>query len=383
MADRDYYEVLGVSRSSSSQEIKQAYRKLAIKYHPDKNRGNKQAEDKFKEATNAYEILSDSKKKAAYDQFGAAGLGQFAAGAQGQKAYADFSDVFGDVGDIFGDIFGSSFGGFASAFGGRGFGSSYDEYEQGTDLRYNLEIDLEDVFSGKEVKLEFPRQDHCDRCNGKKAEPGTEPTGCNTCGGLGKIRRAQGAFSVTASCPTCKGSGTQIKTPCKKCRGLGTIEKTRTINLKIPAGIKVGSRLKIANEGEPSKGKGKSGDLYVVIYIREHSTFERDEDDLIINIDIPVTHALIGEEIEIMTIDKRKVKMFIPSGTVDRQIFRLKGNGLPRLASYSGGRGDLRVIVHLKMPKQISKRAIELSRQLAEELEKTTNYAEATVQSKL
>ncbi len=366
--ERDFYEVLGVSRSATQDEIKTAYRKLAIKFHPDKNRGNPEAEDKFKEATEAYEVLSDPKKRSTYDNFGRAGLG--GAGGGGQKAYSDFSDIFGDIGDIFSDFFG---GGFSNSWGG---GREGGRQSRGSDLRYNLEISLEDAALGKEVKLQIPREDVCDVCNGSRSAPGSNSNDCQTCNGLGQVRRTQGFFSVTSTCPSCQGVGKIIRNPCKACKGKGTVEKTKTLNLKIPSGVEMGSRLKVTGEGEMS-ASGLAGDLYVVVNIKQHPFFERQGNDLIVRIDIPLTTGVIGSEVEIPTIDGKPVKMKIPPGTESGQVFRLKGKGLPFMGSY--GKGDQHVLVNLKIPKNLSKKATELVKELEQELSsgsgsKSDNY---------
>ena len=376
MADQDYYKVLGVSRNATQEEIKSAYRKLAIKYHPDKNRGNKEAEERFKEATEAYEVLSDPQKRSSYDSFGKAGLGAGAGGGRpsGYKAYTDFSDIFGDVGDIFSDFFGGAFG---SSWGGRG-----GQRRRDADLRYNLEIDLEDVASGKEIKIQIPREEACDTCRGSGAASDSGGSDCHTCNGIGQVRRTQGFFSVTTTCPTCQGKGRVIRNPCKVCRGQGTVEKKRTLHIKVPPGVESGSRLKVTGEGENS-GSGMPGDLYVVIHIQPHSLFERQGNDLLLQVDIPLTAALLGSEVEIPTVGGSRVKMKIPSGTESGSIFRLKGKGLPYLGR--GGKGDQHVIVSLKLPKSMSKRAVELTKELENELKSSgrnsKEYSEVEVHS--
>ncbi|MCB1321963.1 MAG: molecular chaperone DnaJ, partial [Leptospiraceae bacterium] len=279
MAEADYYKVLGVARDASKDEIKKAYRKMAIKYHPDKNRGDASAEEKFKEATEAYEVLSDDEKRAMYDRFGKAGLGAGAGagGGFGHKAYTDFSDIFGDLGDVFSEFFGGSFSGGFGGMGGRGRGPN-----RGSDLRYNLEISLEDAALGKEVKIEIPRQDTCDTCGGSGAKKGSSPVTCQTCGGMGQVRRTQGFFSITTTCPACNGRGQTIKDACESCRGSGVMEKRRTLNIKIPPGVESGSRLKVNGEGEAGLNGGPRGDLYVVTHIKRHATFERQGNDLLV-----------------------------------------------------------------------------------------------------
>ena len=376
MADRDYYEVLGISRSASQDEIKNAYRKLALKYHPDKNRGDKNAEERFKEGTEAYEVISDTQKRSIYDSYGKEGLNAEAGAggaSYGAKAYTDFSDIFGDIGDIFTDFFGG--GGFGSSRGGA------RQRRRDADLRYNLEIDLEDVALGKEVKIQIPRQESCDTCGGSGAAPGSGSSDCDTCNGIGQVRRSQGFFSVTTTCPTCGGRGRVIRVSCKSCRGQGRLEKQRTLHIKVPPGVESGSRLKVTGEGESSAG-GIPGDLYVVIHIRPHSLFERQGNDLLVQVDVPLTSGLLGSEVEIPTVDGSRVKMKIPSGTESGRVFRLKGRGLPYLGR--GGKGDQHVLVSLKLPKNMSKRAVELTKELEGELNassRNAKYSEVEIHS--
>ncbi len=358
MADRDYYEVLGIAKNASPESIKGAYRKLAIKFHPDKNRGDKKTEEKFREATEAYEVLSDPQKRSTYDTVGKAGLGAGGGAGYGNKAYTDFSDIFGDIGDVFSDFFGG--GGIGSW--GRG-----GRQERGADLRYNLEISLEDAALGKEFKLQIPREETCDTCNGSRSQPGSRVEECHTCNGLGQVRRAQGFFSVTTTCPSCAGRGKMIRNPCKACRGSGSIEKNRTLQIKVPPGVESGSRLKVRGEGE-SGAAGLAGDLYVVIHIAQHNLFERQGNDLILNLEIPLTVGLLGSEVEIPTIDGKKVKMSIPSGSRSGQIFRIREKGMPYMNGYR--KGDQHVIVSFKLPKNMSNKAISLTKELEKELNK-------------
>ena len=378
MSDQDYYEILGVGRDASPEKIKAAYRKLAIKHHPDKNRGNKESEERFKEATEAYEVLSDSKKRSSYDTFGKAGLGAAGGGSYGSKAYTDFSDIFGDIGDIFSDVFGGGFGG-----GGFGTWGRESRRTRGADLRYNLEINLEDAALGKELKLQIPREETCGTCRGKRSAPGSPIEQCHTCNGLGQVRRTQGFFSVATTCPACGGKGKLIRHPCKTCRGTGAVEKTRTLNIRVPSGVETGSRLKVAGEGESGPSQ-LPGDLYVVIRIAQHKLFERHGNDLILQVDIPLTTGLLGSELEIPTIDGKRVKMSIPLGTKSGQVFRLKGKGMPYMNGY--GKGDQHVVVNLKLPKKMSKKAIELTKELDEELSKNSRngseYSKIEIQSR-
>ncbi|MBI40703.1 MAG: molecular chaperone DnaJ [Leptospiraceae bacterium] len=363
MSDRDYYEILGIQKGATGEEIKKAYRKMAVQYHPDKNRGNPEAEEKFKEATEAYEVLSDDEKRAAYDRFGKAGVGAGAGGGPGgfgYKAYTDFSDIFGDIGDIFSEFFGGGAGFQGAGYRGRG------GLRRGNDLRYNVEITLEEASTGKEIKVEIPRLESCEKCGGSGAREGTRPSMCSLCQGSGQVRRTQGFFSVTTSCPQCNGSGKMIKDPCGTCNGSGVTEKRRTLHIKIPAGVETGSRLKVSGEGEAGPNGGPAGDLYVVTHIQKHDLFEREGNDLVIRANLPVSTAILGGEIEVPTIDGKKVKMKIPAGTESGQIFRLKGKGMPYMGGY--GKGDQHVVILVKTPKKLSKKARDLVQELDKEL---------------
>ncbi len=352
MAEKSYYEILGVSKNATDEEIKKAYRQLAIKYHPDKNKGNKEAEEKFKEATEAYEVLRDPQKRQMYDQFGKQGVG---AGGPGgfSGTYTDFSDIFGDLGGIFDEFFGSR--GTRSRTGPR----------RGSDLRYNLEITLEDAAMGKEFKIEIPRAEVCPDCNGSGSAKGSSPQTCPECGGSGQIRHSQGFFSLTSTCNRCGGKGYIITNPCKTCNGHGLVERRRTINIKIPPGVESGSRLKVSGEGEAGPNGGPHGDLYVVTHIKKHPIFERQGNDLIMTKSIPLTMAVLGGEIEVPTIDGKNIMMKIPEGTESGQVFRLKGNGMPYLGSY--GKGDQHVVIKVEIPKKLTKRQRELMEEFAKE----------------
>jgi molecular chaperone DnaJ len=353
MADRDYYEILGVPRSANKDEIKKAYRKLAIQFHPDKNKGNKESEEKFKEATEAYEVISDDEKRKLYDQYGKAGLGAGGGGAgYGYRAYTDFSDIFGDFGDAFSDFFG----------GGGARGGA----KRGTDLRYNIELTLEDAALGKDLKIEIPKQETCDSCGGSGAEKNSAVTTCSMCQGKGQVYRTTGFFTVNTTCPQCGGAGKIIKSPCKVCHGSGLTEKRKTLNIKIPAGVESGSRIRVSGEGEAGPRGGANGDLYIVTHIKKHEVFEREGNDLVVKNSIPVTTAILGGEIDVPTIEGKKVKMKIPPGTESGQIFRLKGKGMPYLGGY--GKGDQHVIIQVSIPKDLSRRAKELVGELAKEL---------------
>ncbi len=350
---RDYYEVLGVPRNATEEEIKQAYRKLALKYHPDRNKGSKEAEEKFKEATEAYEVLRDPKRRAQYDKFGHEGVAGFE--GFGRGAYTDFSDIFGDfdLGDIFESFFGAGFGTRTRS----------TRVRRGRDIQYDLSITLEDAALGKEVQLEIPRHEVCSACGGTGSASGTKPTVCPVCNGTGQIRQTQGFFSITQTCYKCRGEGKIITSPCRVCKGTGLEEKHRKITVKIPAGVESGSRLKIAGEGEQGPGGGPAGDLYVVVHIQKHPVFERHGNDLISVVDVSFAVACLGGEIEVPTIYGKKAKMKIPAGTENGQIFRLKGSGMPYLGSY--GKGDQLVKINIKVPKKLSPRQKELLKEFA------------------
>ena len=355
MAKRDYYEILGVSKNATEQDIKQSYRKLALKYHPDKNKGNKEAEDKFKEATEAYEVLSDSKKRASYDRFGHEGVS--GVDGFGRRAYSDFSDIFGDfdLGDIFEGFFGS-------AFSGRNGRSR--RTRRGSDIQYDLEISLEEAASGKEAQIKVPRHESCEKCSGTGSKAGTKPAVCPVCNGTGQIRQTQGFFSITQTCYKCKGEGKIISSPCKACSGTGLQVHKRTITVKIPAGVESGSRLKISGEGEQGPNSGTRGDLYVVIHVSKHEFFERHGNDIVSVIDISFPMVCLGGEIEVPTISGSKAKMKIPPGTENGQIFRLKGNGVPYLGSY--GKGDQLVKINIMVPKKLTPRQRELLKEFSD-----------------
>jgi molecular chaperone DnaJ len=347
MSKRDYYEILSVSRTATDVEIKKAYRSLAVQYHPDKNPGNAEAEEKFKEAAEAYAILSDPQKRAAYDRFGHQGVG---AGSPG------FDPGFSNIEDIF-DIFG-----FGDMFGGQGRGRR-TSVQRGSDLRYDLEITLEDAASGKDEKLRIPRLEKCDECSGSGAEKGTTAETCITCGGSGQTRYSQGFFSVMRTCSTCHGRGQVIKTPCKKCRGEGRIEKEKTIEIKIPAGVETGSRLRVTGEGESGMNGGPSGDLFIVIHVADHENFERQGANLYSAVPITFAQAALGADIKVKTLDGEE-DLKVPAGTQTGTVFRVKGKGMPNLAAR--GHGDLFVAVTLVTPKTLTKEQRKLLEQLAE-----------------
>ncbi len=346
MSKRDYYEVLGVDKSATEVEIKRAYRRLAVKYHPDKNPGDKEAEEKFKEAAEAYAVLSDAQKRNRYDRFGHSGMG--GAGGSG------FDPGFTNIEDIF-DLFG-----FGDMFGGSARRSNV---QRGADLRYDLEITLEEAATGKDAKIEIPRLETCDECEGKGTAEGSSPETCVTCNGSGQTRYQQGFFSVMRTCPNCSGKGQIIKDPCKKCSGAGRNEKKKTLEVKIPAGVETGSRLRIGGEGESGVNGGMTGDLYVFIHVAEHETFERQGSNLYTSAPISFTQAALGADIKVKTLDGEE-DLKIPAGTQTGTVFRIKNQGMPSLGGR--GKGDLFVAVTLVTPKTLSREQRKLLEQLAE-----------------
>ena len=354
---RDYYEVLSVDKSASNDEIKKAYRKQAIKYHPDKNQGDKASEDKFKEATEAYEILSDDKKRSQYDRFGHQGVHSDFADAYGRSGgfnTSDFESVFGGNGGGFDDIFSSLFG-----FGG---GSSRGRTKKGNDIRYDITLTLEEVALGKKTDIEIKKRDTCDVCSGSGAEPGSKKSTCNTCGGHGQVRRAQGFFSITQTCPTCQGSGTIISNPCKSCKGEGTKVKSKKISVNIPEGVDDNTQLRVTGEGE-AVGGGNPGDLYLFISIKPHQHFVREAINLFVEIPINIVQATLGDEVSIKTLDNKTVKIKIPAGTITGTIFRVRGSGIPHINRPSS-KGDLFVIVTVETPTSLSSEEKKLFNEL-------------------
>jgi molecular chaperone DnaJ len=339
MAKRDYYEVLGVNRDASEEEIKKAYRKLAMKHHPDRNPDNPKAEERFKEATEAYEILCDSQKRAAYDQFGHAGVDHSAAAGAG-AGFGNFADAFGD---IFSDIFG----------GGRARSNVF----RGADLRYNLEISLEEAARGTETRIRIPAMEECSTCHGSGAKPGTSPTACPTCHGQGQVRMQQGFFSIQQTCPRCHGNGKIVATPCSACGGAGRVKQHKTLSVKIPAGVDEGDRIRLTGEGEAGVNGGPPGDLYVVIHLRAHSVFQRDHNDLHCEMPISITAAALGGEIEIPTLDGY-AKIKIPAETQTGKVFRLRGKGIKGVRAASAG--DLLCHVVVETPVSLTARQREL-----------------------
>lgn len=342
---RDYYEILGVNRDASEEEIKKSYRKLAMKYHPDRNPDNPKAEEQFKEAKEAYETLSDDQKRAAYDQYGHAAFEHGGSGAGGFSS-AGFGDAFGD---IFGDIFG----------GGRSGGQRNNVY-RGADLRYNMEISLEDAAKGNETKIRIPVQSTCETCKGSGARPGTQPVTCTTCGGHGQVRMQQGFFSVQQTCPKCHGTGKMVKDACPTCNAAGRVKLNKTLSVKIPAGVDEGDRIRLTGEGEAGVNGGPTGDLYVVIHLKQHEIFQRDGGNLHCEMPISFTTAALGGEIEVPTLDG-SAKMKIPAETQTGGVFRLKGKGIKPLRQSESG--DLMVHVVVETPVRLTEKQKELLRE--------------------
>lgn len=353
---RDYYEVLGIDKSADKDTIKKAYRKLAVKYHPDRNPGDKEAEDKFKEATEAYEVLSDDQKRPIYDQYGFAGLdGMGGGGGQGYShAFHDFSDLFGGGAGGFSDIFENLFGG---GFGGSSR-SSHARNNDGASLRYDLEIDFKDAVYGSKTDVRFRHKELCHKCNGSGGEAGSSRKTCPSCGGVGQIRRSAGFFSVQQPCPTCEGKGTVIDHPCSACRGTGLESKDKVITINIPAGVDDGRRITIPHQGDASATGGQSGDLIIVIHVRSDKYFERSENDLYCAVPISFSQAILGADITINTLDNRKATIKVPAYTTNGKMLRIKNEGVP----YNGGtkKGDLYVKIIVQLPSHISKQQNQL-----------------------
>lgn len=354
MSKQDYYDVLGVGREASADEIKSAYRKMAFKYHPDQNQGDPEAEAKFKEAAEAYEVLRDADKRARYDRFGHAGVG-----GAGQANFQNAEDVFGAFGDIFGEFFG--FGGGARGPRPRG----------GADLRYNLDVTFAEAANGTEVTLTIPRTEDCEECGGSGAQPGTAPETCQQCGGSGQVSQAQGFFRVAMACPVCRGQGRVIRTPCSECRGGGKVVREREIKVRIPAGVDDGSRLRLRGEGEPGDHGGPPGDLYVVISVRPDKIFGRDGRDILYVCEISMVQAALGDRIEVPappTQDSDEpVELEIPAGTQSGEHLRLRGLGFPRPGGEPGDStcGDLLVEVIVRIPTRLTSKQEELLKEFA------------------
>jgi molecular chaperone DnaJ len=354
VSKRDYYEILAVSREASEQQIKSAYRKLALKYHPDRNPGDSEAEERFKEAAEAYAVLADRDKRSLYDRFGHAGVSGVGAGAGGfdPTVFADFGDIFAGLGDIFG---------FGDIFGGR---RRRGGPQRGADLRYDLEISFEESFDGSETSIQIPREETCETCSGTGAAAGTRPEVCSSCRGSGQLRYQQGFLTVARPCANCRGTGQMISKPCQSCRGAGRVGRERKITVKIPPGIATGQRLRLYGEGEHGSAGGPPGDLYVVVHVQEHPFFHREGDDLYCELPVSYPVLALGGELRVPTV-KDEDEVTIPAGTQPGTRFRLRGKGVP---SVSGrGSGDLYVIARVAVPKKLTRD----QKHLLEELAKT------------
>ena len=343
---RDYYEVLGVSRQSSEEEIKKAYRKMALQFHPDRNPGDKDAEERFKEAAEAYEVLHDSQKRELYDRFGHEGLR-----SSGFSGFSGFEDIFSSFSDIFEDFFG---------FGRRSSRGGGPRAQEGADLRYDLTITFMEAAQGKEMEINVPRLEACLECQGSGLEPGTQPEICATCQGRGQIIQSQGFFRISTACPRCYGQGRINSHPCKSCQGRGRVEETKTLHLKIPPGISSGSRLRFRGQGEGGVHGGPPGDLYVIVYVEEHEFFHREGDDLLCSIPISMIQAALGTEMGVPTLNGTK-KLAIPKGAQHGQIFKFRGEGFPHLRG--SGKGDQMIRIEVKIPTHLSKKQEELLRE--------------------
>lgn len=346
MSKRDYYEILGVSQDVSEKDLKKAYRRVAMKYHPDRNPDDNDAEDKFKEASEAYEILSDSQKRAAYDQYGHSGVDPQMGGGAG-AGFNNFSDIFGDV---FGDIFGGAAGG-----GGRRGGP-----QRGSDLQYTLQVDLEQAVKGTTAKIRVPTLVSCKVCHGAGTKSGSKPETCGTCGGVGQVRMQQGFFSVQQTCPTCGGRGTIIKDPCTNCHGQGRVEESKTLSVKVPAGVDSGDRIRLSGEGEAGTGGGPTGDLYVQISVKPHEFFEREGANLYCEVPVNFVDAVLGGELEVPTLDGR-VKLKVPAETQTGKLFRLRGKGVTPVRG--GAKGDLLCRVVVETPVNLSVKQKDILRE--------------------
>jgi len=355
VSKRDYYEVLGVERTATEQEIKSSYRKLALKHHPDRNPGDKQAEEKFKEAAEAYAVLADTDKRHMYDRFGHAGLGGAATGGFDPTVFTGFEDILGGLGDIFG---------FGDVFGG---GRRRSGPQRGADLRYDLEISFEESAKGAETAIQIPRHETCESCNGTGAAPGSKPATCSQCHGRGQLRYQQGFFTVARTCGQCRGTGQVVTKPCETCRGAGRQQKQRKITVRIPAGIATGQRLRLSGEGEAGPNAGPAGDLYVVVHVQEHPFFQREGNDLYCAIPLNFPTLALGGDIRIPTLEGEE-SFSIPEGTQSGQTFRVRGRGMPDVTGR--GRGDLLVTVNVVTPKKVTREQRKLLEQLSAALPK-------------
>ncbi len=359
MSKRDYYEVLGLAKNASDEDIKKAYRKMAMKHHPDRNQGDgaKGSEEKFKEAKEAYEMLTDPQKRAAYDQYGHAGVDPNMGHGGAQEGFGGFAEAFGD---IFGDIFGGAGGGRRGGGGGK-------QVYRGNDLSYAMEITLEEAAAGKDTQIRIPSWENCETCKGNGAKPGTSPKTCPSCSGSGNVHMRQGFFSIQQTCPNCHGTGKIIPEPCPTCSGAGRIKRQKTLEVKIPAGINEGMRIRSSGNGEPGPNGGPAGDLYIEIRIKQHDIFERDGDDLHCTVPVPMTQAALGGNIEVPTLNG-KVEIELPEGTQHGKTFRLRGKGIKGIrSSYPG---DLYCHITLETPIKLTEHQRKLLKELDESLRK-------------
>lgn len=348
---KDYYNILGVSRNASQQEIKKAYRKLAFEYHPDKNPGDREAEEKFKEAAEAYEVLSDQEKRSIYDMYGHDGLK-----SRGFEGFSGFDDIFSHFSDIFGDVFG--FGGFGGSRGGRG-----RTPRRGADFRYDLEITLEEAYNGTTKEIVIPREDQCLTCGGNGSEPGSSPATCRTCGGRGQVVNSQGFFMITTTCPVCRGRGSVIVKKCSVCSGTGMERIEKKLSVKIPRGVDTGSKLRLPGEGGSGERGGHTGDLYVVVVVRKHEKFAREDSDLHTLLDVSFTSAALGGRRAVKTLDG-DATVEIPEGAQPGDVIRIKSKGMP--SGERGGFGDLFVHLNVTIPKKLTKEQQQLLKKFTE-----------------
>ncbi|MCB5199260.1 molecular chaperone DnaJ [Loktanella sp. DSM 29012] len=354
MAKRDYYETLGLARGADAAEIKKAYRQKAKELHPDRNSDNPKAEEQFKEANEAYEVLKDANKKAAYDRYGHAafegGMGGGGGGPRGPQGQGDFASAFSDVfDDLFGDFMGGQRG------GGRARAT------RGSDLRYNLRVKLEDAYTGQQKTINVPTAVQCGSCKGSGAEDGSDPVTCPTCSGMGKVRAQQGFFTVERTCPTCNGAGQTVKNPCRVCHGAGRVEKEKSLSVNIPAGVETGTRIRLAGEGEAGMRGGPAGDLYIFIEVEDHQLFERESSNLFCRVPVSIAAAALGGEIEVPTIDGGRSRVKIPEGSQSGRQMRLRGKGMPALRG--GGAGDMFIELAVETPVNLTSRQKEILRE--------------------
>jgi molecular chaperone DnaJ len=364
MSKADYYKVLGVEKTASADELKKAYRSMAMKYHPDRNPNDKTAEQKFKEINEAYDVLKDEQKKAAYDRFGHAAFENMGGGSRGGHEYsnADFSDIFGD---LFGDFMGANRGSGGGSAGGNA------QRARGADLRYNLQISLEDAFGGKQQPIKFSTSAHCEKCNSTGSSGGSEPANCGTCRGTGRVRAQQGFFTIERTCSSCHGMGKIIKDPCRSCHGEGRVRKEKNLSVTIPAGVEEGTRIRLAGEGEAGVRGAPAGDLYIFITISQHQFFNLEGSNVHCRVPIKMTTASLGGSIEVPTIDGSRAKVTIPAGTQTSDKFRLKAKGMSIMRSSS--RGDMFIHVTVETPVNLNKRQKEILKEFDEIAENNSN----------